>query len=118
MQVITAQTRDPAFLESPEKLRIHSPVIEDFRHRERILEAATRFKPSIHPFSLPFHKRKSAFSSRALPFVKKIAPVDFRARIGASVISTESARNSDKDGLGVAQVERIFPTRHKKHFAE
>src|SRR2546423_2144655 len=76
VKVIAANADDPTFLESPKDLRIHSPVPKRFADREQIIEAAPGFVAAIHSFGLPFHERETAFGPGALPFVKKIGPVN------------------------------------------
>ena len=100
VQVVAADAGDPAFLETPEHLRIHPPIVEGLSDRERIIEAAPRFEAAIHRFGLPFHERKSAFGPRALPFVEEIAAVNLGVRVRAGVVGTERAGDADEDGLG------------------
>src|SRR6478672_8588655 len=67
---------------------------------------------AIHEFSLPFHKRKTPFSVRAFPLVKKICAVDLSSRVRARFVGAERTRNASQHRLRVAQVKRIFKARH------
>ena len=118
VKVITANADDPTFSESPEDLRIHAPVPKRFANWEEIIEAAAGFEATIHCFGLPFHKGKTAFGPRALPFVKKIGAVNLGVGIGAGFVHSECARGTEENGLGIARVKRIFETRDVNEIVE
>src|SRR5437660_8665972 len=111
VQVIAANSGDPAFFESPKYLLIKSPIVKRFRDRKRFVHAAAGFKTAIHEFGLPFHEWKAALGIRALPFVEKICAVNLRSRIGAGFIRAKCTGDSREHDLGWTQIDRIFPAR-------
>ncbi len=112
VQIVAAQSGGPAFLETPDDLRIHPPIVKRLRDRERLIDPAPGFEAAIHRFRLPFHKGKSAFRARRFPFVEKIGPVNLGARIRPGFVRTEGAGDADQNRLSRAQVEGVFPARH------
>src|SRR5262245_1098194 len=108
MDVITTNASNQPFLESPQHLRIQTPVVKCFGDRKRIVRAVAGLETAIHEFGLPFHKRKAAFSMRAFPLVKKVCAVNLSSGIRASLVRPEGSGNARQDGLCVARIKRIF----------
>src|SRR6266581_8617117 len=108
MYIVATNASHPSFFESPQYLRIKSPIVKRFRHRKRVISAVAGLEAAIHELRLPFHKRKTAFGVRAFPFVKKVCPVNLRARICAGLVGAKGAGSAGQHGLRVAQIKRIF----------
>src|SRR6266566_8885980 len=103
MYIVATNASHPSFFESPHYLRIKSPIVKRFRDRKRIIRAMASFVTAIHELRLPFHKRKTAFSVGAFPFVKKVRAVNLSSRICTGFVVTKRARNAGQHGLRVAQ---------------
>src|SRR6059036_537471 len=111
MYIVATNASHPSFFESPQYLRIKSPIVKRFRDRKRVISAVASLEAAIHELRLPFHKRKTAFGVRAFPFVKKVCAVNLRARICAGLVGTKRARNASQHYLGRTKIDRIFPAR-------
>src|SRR5262245_259839 len=105
MDIITTNTSDELLFESPEHLRIHTPVMKRFGNRERIIRPVTSLKTPIHEFSLPFHERKPAFRVGAFPLVKKVCAVNLGSRIRSCFVGAKRAGYARQYGLRVAQIK-------------
>src|SRR6202043_2332440 len=109
--VITANSGDPPFLESPEHLRVESPIVKRFRDWKRFIHAAAPFQPAIHEFRLPLHEWETTFGVRAFPFVEEVAAINLRARISAGLVRSKGAGHACEHNLSRAKIDRIFPAR-------
>src|SRR2546430_13460380 len=63
-------------LKKKQELRVHPPVIKGLTDGKRFSKSAAGFEAPIHRLGLPFHKRKSPFGPRALPFIEEVAAVE------------------------------------------
>src|SRR6266480_3935912 len=108
MYIVATNASHPSFFESPHYLRIKSPIVKRFRDRKRFVRAQAGLETAIHELRLPFHKRKTAFSVGAFPFVKKVRAVNLSSRIRTGFVGTKRARNAGQHGLRVAQIKGIF----------
>src|SRR6266550_6303015 len=111
MYIVATNASHPSFFESPHYLRIKSPIVKRFRDRKRIICAMACLETAIHELRLPFHKRKTAFSMGAFPFVKKVCAVNLSSRIRTGLVGAKRSRNTSQHGLRVAQIKRIFEAR-------
>src|SRR5438034_8191618 len=111
MYIVATNASHPSFFESPQHLRIHSPIVKRFRDRKRFIRAPAGLEPAIHEFRLPFHERKTPFGVGAFPFVKKICTVNLSSRICAGFVGAKRARHTSQHHLGGTKVHRIFPAR-------
>src|SRR5207237_4458788 len=116
--IVATKTCDPSFVKTPQHLGIQSPIVECLRNRKTLIDAAPGLESSIHHFGLPFHEREPTLSMRAFPFVKQVATVNLRARIGAGFVRTERTGNSRQHHLTRADNNRGFPTRNPDEILE
>src|SRR6266704_5172932 len=108
MYIVATNPSHPSFFESPQYLRIKSPIVERFRDRKRVISAMAGLETAIHELRLPFHKRKTPFGVGTFPLVKEVCAVNLSARICAGLVGAKRARNAGQDGLRVAQIKGIL----------
>src|SRR5438132_7951954 len=116
--MVAPDVYDPAFAKTPPHLSIQPPIVERFRYRKTLINAAAGFEPSIHHFGLPFHERETTFGMRAFPFVKQVATVNLGARIRARFVRTERAGNSRQHHLRRAEINGVVPARNADKILE
>src|SRR6266480_154192 len=109
MYIVATNASHPSFFESPQYLRIKSPIVKRFRDRKRFIRAPAGLEPAIHEFRLPFHERKTPFSMGAFPLVKEVSAVNLSSRICAGLVGAECARNARQHHLCWTKIDRIFP---------
>src|SRR5207247_11031420 len=108
--IITTNASYPSLFGSPHHLRIEPPIVKRFRDRKRIICAMACLETAIHELRLPFHKRKTAFSMGAFPFVKKVCAVNLSSRIRAGLVGATRSRNTSQHSLRIATIKRLFET--------
>src|SRR5439155_11945708 len=112
MYIVATNASHPSFFESPQYLRIHSPIVKRFRDRKRVISAVASLEAAIHRFGLPFHKRKTAFGMGAFPLVKQVCAINLSSRICARLVGSKRTRNASQHHLRWTKIDRIFEARN------